>query len=66
MIDQSKLYSIEADTEQFKKATHFWELKKTNNKLKILNGTLHKDLPEFNNNDNLFVKQWYDAEKKMY
>lgn len=60
-----KLYSVEADGNMFKKATDFWATKNVGKKLKLMNGTLHRDMPEFNNDDALFVWEWYSGEKDV-
>tara|TARA_B110000208_G_C11783516_1_gene434734 strand:+ start:136 stop:1566 length:1431 start_codon:yes stop_codon:yes gene_type:complete len=62
--ENSKLFSVEACSLQFEKAKIFWATKNTNNKLFLLNGTLHKNIPDFQDNSKYFVRQWYDGEKE--
>ena len=62
--NNSILYSIEACDNQFNNAIDFWKTKNTKNKLCLLNGTLHKNIPDFEETNNLFVRAWYDGEKK--
>ncbi len=60
----SKLFSIEACSLQFEKAKKFWSTKNTNNQLFLLNGTIHKNIPEFQDNSKYFIRKWYDIEKE--
>jgi len=62
--ENSKLFSVEACSSQFEKAKNFWGTKNTNNKLFLLNGTLHKNIPDFQDNNKFFVRQYYDGEKE--
>jgi hypothetical protein len=39
----SKLYSLEADSNQYKKAIEFWSTKNTNGKLNLINAILHTE-----------------------
>lgn len=62
--EYSNLYSVEACEKFFMEAEMFWEMKNTKNKLHLLNGTLHKNIPHFEANNPMFVKEWYDGEKR--
>jgi hypothetical protein len=61
----SKLYSFEACSEMHNKAKTFWNNYHTNNKLHLLNGTLHRNIVNFQENNPLFVREWYHYEEKV-
>jgi hypothetical protein len=62
--DKSKLYSLEADTNNFNLAKKFWSMYNTNDKLHLANGTLHKHIA----NDLTLTEEerkWYINEEKI-
>lgn len=67
--ESCKLYSVEADTTNFKKSKEFWGKYETNNKLELLNGTLHNNISDINQLNILFgnnipvFKEHYVPEK---
>jgi hypothetical protein len=50
----SKLYSLEANFDMFNKALNFWKNFNTNDKLLLLNGTLHNKIADRNELDKLY------------
>ena len=60
--ENSILYSLEGDNNMYNKAKQYWSNYKTNNKLILLNGVIHKEIVDYQNNNELFVKEWYDGE----
>lgn len=60
--ENSILYSLEGDNNMYNKAKQYWSNYKTNNKLTLLNGVIHKEIVDYQNNNELFVKEWYDGE----
>ena len=68
----TKLYSIEANYDMFSLAQNFWKEYKVNNKLILLNGTLHNkiaDLNELNlvyNNNIPYYQEHYLPERNLF
>jgi hypothetical protein len=67
----SKLYSLEANTDMYNKSKGFWSKFNTNNKLNLLNGTLHRKIANLNelntlyNNNIPYFYEHYIPEKNL-
>ena len=67
----SVLYSLEANIDMYNKSVKFWSKFNTNNKLNLLNGTLHQKIADINelnklyNNNIPYFNEHYIPEKKL-